>query len=53
MKALTNFKDMVKTSISEGAEETKLVPIVYSGRAAAIIAKKWIKSLIIFPMLLW
>ena len=64
MRALTNFKDMVKISIEEkidiifaGAglplnlpqyleetDETKLVPIVSSGRAAAIIAKKWIKK---------
>ena len=64
MKALTNFTDMVKTSISERADiifvgaglplnlpqylgesdETKLVPIVSSGRAAAVIAKKWIKK---------
>ena len=69
MKALTNFSDMVKTSIKEGADiifsgaglplnlpqyleksdETKLVPIVSSGRAAAIIAKKWIKKFDYIP----
>jgi len=61
MVALTNFADMVKTSISEkidiifsgaglplnlpefltSGSKTKLVPIVSSGRAAAIICKKW------------
>ncbi|MEA3505851.1 MAG: nitronate monooxygenase, partial [Bacteroidota bacterium] len=61
MVAITNFSDMVKTSISEGIDvifsgaglpldlpkyltegaKTKLVPIVSSGRAAAIICKKW------------
>ena len=69
MKALTNFKDMVKTSIRERADiifagaglplnlpqyleesdETKLVPIVSSGRAAAVIAKKWIKKFDYIP----
>ena len=69
MKALTNFTDMVKTSIRERADiifsgaglplnlpqhleeadETKLVPIVSSGRAAAIIAKKWIKKFDYIP----
>ncbi|MFW6007101.1 MAG: NAD(P)H-dependent flavin oxidoreductase [Halanaerobiales bacterium] len=69
MKALTNFSDMVKTSIRErvdiifvGAglplnlpqfleeyDETKLVPIVSSGRAAAIIAKRWIKKFDYIP----
>ncbi|MFW6410145.1 MAG: NAD(P)H-dependent flavin oxidoreductase, partial [Halanaerobiales bacterium] len=69
MKALTNFKDMVKTSIKEGidiifagaglplnlpqyvdeAAETKLIPIISSGRAAAIIAKKWIKKFNYIP----
>ncbi len=69
MKALTNFTDMVKTSIREkvdiifsGAglplnlpqyleesDETKLVPIVSSGRAAAIIAKNWIKKFDYIP----
>jgi nitronate monooxygenase len=62
MTALTNFSDMVKTSIEEGIDiifsgaglptdlpgylkegcKTKLVPIVSSGRAAALICKKWI-----------
>jgi NAD(P)H-dependent flavin oxidoreductase YrpB (nitropropane dioxygenase family) len=61
MVALTNFADLVKTSIEEGIDiifsgaglplslpqfvndtiKTKLVPIVSSGRAAGIIAKKW------------
>lgn len=69
MKALTNFSDMVKTSIREradiifsgaglplnlpqyleGSNETKLVPIVSSGRAAAIIAKKWLKKFDYIP----
>ncbi len=64
MVALTNFSDMVKTSIEEGIDiifagaglplnlpqylhesaTTKLVPIVSSGRAAALIAKKWIEK---------
>jgi len=62
MVALSNFADMVTTSIEEGIDiifsgaglpltlpqylkgnqHTKLVPIVSSGRAAAIIAKKWL-----------
>ena len=70
MVALTNFADMVKTSIREGADiifsgaglpldlpkylkedlseemrakvRTKLVPIVSSGRAAAVLCKKWL-----------
>ena len=68
MVALTTFADLVKTSVSSGADiifsgaglpmdlpklfqetceekkqefRTKLVPIVSSGRAAALIAKKW------------
>ena len=61
MVALSNFSDMVKTSISEGIDvifsgaglpldlpkyltegaKTKLVPIVSSGRAAALICRKW------------
>jgi len=69
MKALTNFSDMVKTSISEGADiifagaglplnlpqflgesdETALVPIVSSARAAVIIAKKWMKKFDYIP----
>ncbi len=63
MVALTNFTDMVKTSIEEGIDiifvgaglplnlpqymhtsaTTKLVPIVSSGRAATLIARRWIK----------
>jgi len=63
MVALTNFSDMVKTSIEEGIDiifagaglplnlpqylhdssTTKLVPIVSSGRAAALITKIWMK----------
>ncbi|OIO00886.1 MAG: 2-nitropropane dioxygenase [Desulfovibrionaceae bacterium CG1_02_65_16] len=70
MVALTNFTDMVRTSIREGADvifsgaglpldlpkylreefpgelaekaRTKLVPIVSSGRAAAVLCKKWL-----------
>ena len=61
MSVLTDFSDMVRTSIEEGidiifsgaglpldlpsylvkGQETKLVPIVSSGRAAAIITQKW------------
>jgi nitronate monooxygenase len=69
MVALTNFTDLVRTSIREGADiifsgaglpldlpkylreefpgelaektRTKLVPIVSSGRAAAVLCKKW------------
>ena len=61
MAVLTDFSEMVKTSIDEGIDiifsgaglpldlpgyltkgmKTKLVPIVSSGRAASIIAKKW------------
>lgn len=61
MVALTDFADLVKTSIEEGIDiifsgaglplnlpqllpenaQTKLAPIVSSGRAAAIISKKW------------
>ncbi len=64
MVALSNFSDMVKTSIDEGIDiifsgaglplnlpkyldefkKTKLVPIVSSGRAAAIIAKRWLEK---------
>jgi len=64
MVALTNFADMVKTSIEEGIDiifagaglplnlpqylvesaATKLVPIISSGRAAALIAKRWIEK---------
>ncbi len=70
MVALTNFADLVKTSIREGVDvifsgaglpldlpkylkedlteelrakvRTKLVPIVSSGRAAAVLCKKWL-----------
>jgi nitronate monooxygenase len=70
MVALTNFTDMVRTSIREGSDvifsgaglpldlpkylreefpgelaekaRTKLVPIVSSGRAAAVLCKKWL-----------
>ncbi len=61
MVAMSNFSDMVKTSVKEGADiifcgaglplnlpefldhssKTLLVPIVSSGRAAKVIAKKW------------
>jgi nitronate monooxygenase len=61
MSVITNFSDMVRTSIEEGIDiifsgaglpldlpkylgegiKTKLVPIVSSARAAAIISKKW------------
>jgi NAD(P)H-dependent flavin oxidoreductase YrpB (nitropropane dioxygenase family) len=61
MSVLTDFSDLVKTSIDEGIDiifsgaglpldlpsylvkgkETKLVPIVSSGRAANIITQKW------------
>ena len=61
MSVLTNFSDMVRTSIEEGIDiifsgaglpldlpkylgkgmQTKLVPIVSSARAAAIISNKW------------
>lgn len=63
MVALTNFSDMVRTSIKEGVDvifagaglpldlprylegaKTKLVPIVSSARAAAIICKKWLQK---------
>ena len=61
MSVITNFSDMVRTSIEEGIDvifagaglpldlpkylsegvKTKLVPIVSSGRAAAILSHKW------------
>lgn len=64
MVALSNFADMVRTSIEEGIDvlfagaglplnlpqyltesaKTKLVPIVSSGRAATLIAKKWMSQ---------
>lgn len=72
MVALTNFADLVKTSIREGADvifsgaglpldlpkylreefpgdmaskaKTRLVPIVSSGRAAAVLCKKWLSK---------
>jgi nitronate monooxygenase len=69
MTALTNFSDLVKTSIDEGIDiifsgaglptdlpgylkegcKTKLVPIVSSGRAAALICKKWIQKFNYIP----
>lgn len=62
MVALSNFADMVRTSIEEGIDvifsgaglplnlpsfltpgcKTKLAPIVSSGRAAALLCKKWL-----------
>lgn len=62
MVALTNWADMVRTSLEEGIDiifagaglpldlpsyleeghNTKLVPIVSSGRAAALLCKKWL-----------
>jgi nitronate monooxygenase len=62
MVALTNFSDMVKTSIEEGIDlilsgaglpldlpkylvgksKTKLVPIISSAKAAAVICKRWL-----------
>ena len=64
MVALSDFSDMVKTSIDEkidiifsgaglpldlpkflnGSKKTKLVPIVSSGKAARIIASRWLKK---------
>jgi NAD(P)H-dependent flavin oxidoreductase YrpB (nitropropane dioxygenase family) len=64
MVALSNFADMVTTSIEEGIDvifagaglpltlpkflegnqKTKLVPIVSSGRAAALISKRWLNN---------
>ena len=64
MSVLTNFTDLVETSIKEkidvifsgaglpldlpkfkvSGSKTKLVPIVSSGRAAQIIAKKWLQN---------
>ncbi len=64
MSVLTNFTDLVETSINEkidiifsgaglplelpkfkvGGSNTKLVPIVSSGRAAQIIARKWLQN---------
>jgi nitronate monooxygenase len=64
MSVITNFSDMVKTSIEQGIDvifsgaglpldlpkylnediKTKLVPIVSSARAAAIICKKWMQN---------
>jgi len=63
MVALSNYADMVTTSLEEGIDiifsgaglplnlpqflkehhRTKLVPIVSSGRAAALIAKRWLE----------
>jgi NAD(P)H-dependent flavin oxidoreductase YrpB (nitropropane dioxygenase family) len=62
MVALTNYEDLVRTSIEEGVDivisgaglpldlpkfltpgcKTRLVPIVSSGRAAALICNKWL-----------
>lgn len=64
MVALTNFADMVRTSIEEGidiifsgaglplnlpryktsGDRTKLVPIVSSGRAAAMLCRRWLEK---------
>ncbi len=69
MVALTNFADLVKTSVQEGIDiifsgaglpfdlpkylkegaQTKLVPIVSSGRAAAIMCKKWLSKFDYLP----
>jgi nitronate monooxygenase len=69
MVALTNFADLVKTSIQEGIDiifsgaglpfdlpkylkegsQTKLVPIVSSGRAAAIMCRKWLSRFDYLP----
>lgn len=69
MVALTNFVDMVKTSIEEGIDvifsgaglpvdlpkylrkevQTRLVPIVSSGRAAKILCKKWLAKFNYLP----
>lgn len=69
MVALTNFVDMVKTSIEEGIDvifsgaglpvdlpkylrkevQTRLVPIVSSGRAAKILCKKWLSKFNYLP----
>lgn len=64
MVALTNYEDLVRTSIEEGVDiiisgaglpldlpkfltpgcKTRLVPIVSSGRAAALICNKWLAN---------
>lgn len=69
MVALTNFADMVKTSIEEGIDiifsgaglpldlpkylkkeaQTRLVPIVSSGRAAKILCMKWLSKFNYLP----
>jgi len=69
MVALTNFVDLVKTSIEEGIDiifagaglpldlpkylkkefNTKLAPIISSGRAARIICKKWMSKFDYLP----
>lgn len=69
MVALTNFVDLVKTSIEEGIDvifsgaglpvdlpkylrkefQTRLVPIVSSGRAAKILCKKWLSRFNYLP----
>lgn len=69
MVALSNFADLVRTSVQEGIDiifsgaglpfdlpkyltedsHTKLVPIVSSGRAAAIMCKKWLTKFNYLP----
>lgn len=69
MSVLTDFAEMVKTSIDEGIDvifsgaglpldlpkylsvgsKTKLVPIVSSGRAAAILCSKWQQNFNMLP----
>lgn len=69
MVALSNFADMVTTSVREGIDvifcgaglpldlpkyltegaKTKLVPIVSSGRAAAVLCKKWLARFNVLP----
>lgn len=68
MSVLTDFSDMVKTSIEEGIDvifsgaglpldlpkylngaKTKLVPIVSSGRAAALLCNKWKQNFDFLP----
>ena len=69
MVALTNYADMVRTSITEGidfifsgaglpldlpghlgpGDRTKLIPIVSSARAAAIICRKWLSRFDYLP----
>lgn len=69
MVALTNYADLVKTSVEEGIDiifcgaglpldlpkfltnssRTRLAPIVSSGRAAAILCKKWLSNFNYLP----